>query len=369
MEFLVESVRFKKVAEWGVRMNGVGSFPGEERAEQVVDRVGEIRVLAGGCGEVVEIGPLRGGERVRVVPEERRDRELIIGWGEEGLPAGQAVGEGAARVDGEVVDDRVHREGKGKLQARLGLVHDRLHPVLGLGLAVGGEDESHAAARHAAEHPESPEVVAECLAGPGDERLGDEIGGPGDDGLQGAVKVPGGGPAEGLDVAALEGVDELVEEGESLPAGGPFRGRAQKVLLGDHLKNGADVLGHASVDEDEGILESLAGGSGNFVFAIHMVARHETPARNAVFRINRGGGLAGDELDAGPDAARVLPAAAGASNPLAEDGPGQDEAPFLLLQRADQRVGLAGGTHEDPNEGREEIGGNGEPGPLGNVVD
>ena len=47
-----------------------------------------------------------------------------------------------------------------------------------------------------------------------------------------------------------------------------------------------------------------------------------SPARHAV-----------DQLDAGPDAAGILPAAARAAQPLAEDGARRDQAALVLLER------------------------------------
>ena len=43
--------------------------------------------------------------------------------------------------------------------------HDRGDLVLELVVPVRGDEEGHAAARHAAEHQEAPEVVAQRLAG------------------------------------------------------------------------------------------------------------------------------------------------------------------------------------------------------------
>ena len=83
-----------------------------------------------------------------------------------------------------------------------------------------------------------------------------------------------------------------------------------------------------------------------------------------------GSGLfAADELDAGPDATGVLPTSARAADPFAEDGAGENEAALVFLQGASERLGLAGGPHEDADEGGEQVGGDGEAGTFGDVVD
>ncbi len=52
-----------------------------------------------------------------------------------------------------------------------------------------------------------------------------------------------------------------------------------------------------------------------------------------------------DELHAGPDAAGILPSAAGAAEPLAEDGAGGDEAAVVFVEAAGERANLIGGAH------------------------
>ena len=78
----------------------------------------------------------------------------------------------------------------------------------------------------------------------------------------------------------------------------------------------------------------------------------------------------GDELHAGPDAARVLPAAARPGEPLAQDGARGDEAAFVLLERsAVSDCGLSGGAHADGDEARQQAGGDGQPRSFGDAVD
>ncbi len=49
----------------------------------------------------------------------------------------------------------------------------------------------------------------------------------------------------------------------------------------------------------------------------------------------------------GKDPARVLPAAAGAAQPFAQDRPGHDDLRFLGVERPGQVARLAGGPHQE----------------------
>ncbi len=172
---------------------------------------------------------------------------------------------GAAFVDGEVVDYRLHGEGHGALQAALGLAHDGFQAILGTRLHGGVEDETHAAAGHAAEHPEAPETRAHLLARAANQRLGVEVGSPGNDGLDGAFEVALSGCADGGHVAGPQVSQNLVERADGLLAALPFGFRAQQVLLGDHLKDGSDVLRHAAVHQHQAGLQTVARFGGDFV--------------------------------------------------------------------------------------------------------
>ena len=99
------------------------------------------------------------------------------------------------------------------------------------------------------------------------------------------------------------------------------------------------------------------------------MAWEETAAADAVFGIAGQRGCALDELDAGPKTTGVLPTAAGAADPFAEDGAGGDDAALGFVARAGERADLAGGAHANPDERAEEIGGDGEARTLGDPVD
>ena len=87
-----------------------------------------------------------------------------------------------------------------------------------------------------------------------------------------------------------------------------------------------------------------------------------------MFRIGLPGDGSLDELDTRPDAARILPAAAGATDPLSEDCSCEDDAALAFLELAGERCGLSGGAHAGADEGGEEIGGNGKPRAFRDIV-
>ena len=115
-----------------------------------------------------------------------------------------SVGHGARVVDREVVDDRLHRERQGRLQLAFGRLHDRGDRLLRLALAVRGEDEPHAAARHAAEHQEAPEIVGEVGTRLFDQGLGVVVARPGDDRLDRPAEVGQRVGGHAAQVAAAE---------------------------------------------------------------------------------------------------------------------------------------------------------------------
>ncbi len=107
----------------------------------------------------------------------------------------------------------------------------------------------------------------------------------------------------------------------------------------------------------------------NFVAVEDRDARQQAAAADAEFRIALAGGDAFDQLDARPDAAGILPAAAGAAEPFAEDRARRHQAALVFLQRAGQRVDLAGGAHADGDQAGQQVGGNRQARAFGNVVD
>ena len=98
---------------------------------------------------------------------------------------------------------------------------------------------------------------------------------------------------------------------------------AQQIFGGDHVEDRSDVLRHPAVNQDQAAGERLRERSSTCrvhwlrwrrVGAVQeMVGRQQTAPAHAPFGISCCCGDALDQLDAGKDSSRVLPAPAGAS--------------------------------------------------------
>ena len=75
-------------------------------------------------------------------------------------------------------------------------------------------------------------------------------------------------------------------------------------------------------------LKLLSRGRRNFALAEDPVIGKQTAAADAEFRIALRSAHAMNELDAGPNAAGVLPPSAASSQPFAENGARRDQAPI-----------------------------------------
>src|ERR1022692_2200364 len=191
------------------------------------------------------------------------------------------------------------------LHGALGFAHDGLHALLRFPLAPRAEEESHAAARHAAQHPESPEILAEFGARAADQGVGIEVAGPRNDGLYGPVEILLGTRPDGADITRLQVAHYLIQYGDRLLAAEPFRFRAQQVFLGHHLQDGPHVLRHAAVHQHQALLQFLARGLIHAVEAEDLVVGQQASAADAEFRIALARLDPVDQLDAGPDAAGI----------------------------------------------------------------
>ena len=166
----------------------------------------------------------------------------------------------------------------------------------------------------------SPNVRARLL----DERLGEVIGRPGNDRLDRPVEVPRRSRRRARARRRRAGLPASSSKmPQCLPARCPFRLGAEQILLRDHVQDRADVLRHAAVDEDEALLQAAARRRRERRSGPRMVWRgSKRPRLTPHSGSPSAAGDALDQLDAGPDAARVLPAAAGAAQPLAQDRAG-----------------------------------------------
>ena len=329
----IEAMLVEELIERGT--GGIVRAPAREHdIEERLDHAAQLGLGSTSGREEVELGAADGSQGAPVLSQEGWGDERVVSGGHQRVRIPKQVGARAVVIDGEIIDDRFHGEGERVLEIAFGGRHDLLELFAGLGGSVGGNDEPHASAGHAPEHPEAPEILAEPGTRAIDERLGVKIRGPGDDGLDGTMEIPGGGGADGGDVRRAQGAEDFVEHTEGFLSRLPFVGRAEEILFGDHLEDGADILGHAAVDEDEAILECAAGFGWGILMIQDAVFGHEPAAADAEFGVAFLGQDAGDEFHAGPDATAILPAAARAAEPFAEDGAGEDEAAFAFLEWA-----------------------------------
>ena len=203
-----------------------------------------------------------------------------------------------------------------------------------------------------------------------DQRLGVEVARPGDDGLDRPEEVARGRGADGRDVAASQERRGFRRGCAALRCRAAHSGfGAQQVFLGHHLEDRSDVLRHAAVDEDQAVLQLSRASRRRRRRGQNVVARQQAAPADAVFRIAWPSRDAFDELDARPDAAGILPAAAGAAEPLAQDGARGDEPALGFRQWAVERLGLPGGPHADGDQRGEQVGGDRQARALGDAVD
>ena len=254
----VEAVLFEQLRE-AVLAAVPGFQPGQQAVEQSLHHAGKFRPRAAGGAEAVQFRALGFGQRLRIGAQPARDMQCVVTTREQRVVAAQQVRPRAALVDGKIINHRFHREGQGVFQLVLGLRHDRLQSLLRLGLALRIKNKTHAAAGHAAEHPETPEVRAEFRLHGRDERFGERIAGPRNDGLERLAKIARGQSAHTSHLPGFERRHDFVQQTDGLLAAGPFGAGTEQIFFRHHLENRPDVLRHAAMDEHEALLQPFAG--------------------------------------------------------------------------------------------------------------
>jgi len=136
----------------------LGCLRAQVRNEAIEHILGQAlvgRTDAAGCDEPFQLGAAGCGQRFGLASEQAGDGEAIVAGRKQRGIAGQDLGPGAPLVDGKIVDHRLHGEGQRMLEFALGGGHDGLQTVLCSTVVGGGEEEAHAAAGHAPQHPEA----------------------------------------------------------------------------------------------------------------------------------------------------------------------------------------------------------------------
>jgi len=343
-----------------------------------VHHAGQRRRAACGSGEQRQLRTAARGQLAPVQSHQVGHKHGVVARGHEGqrIVAARLVaspvqqdGPRAPLVDAKVVDDRLHGEGQRRLEFPLRLRHDLLHPVLGRSAHGGIEDEPHPAAGHAAQHQESPEVLAVLRFHPLDQAFRVEGRGPRDDRLEWPGEIARGECAQPADITALQGLDDLVEDAARLLPAQPLCLRPQQVLLRHHFQDRSDVLRHPPMHEHQAVLQRLPGRRWHLIRAEDAMVGQEAAPADAGFGVVCAGQHARDQLDARPHPARILPAAPRSGEPLAEDGTRGHQPALMFGQLSGEGTRLTGGPHAAGDEAGEQAGGDGQPRPLGNAVD
>src|ERR1019366_1052547 len=167
-----------------------------------------------------------------------------------------------------------------------------------------------------------------------DQGVGIQVAGPRNDGLYRSIEVLLGTRPNGADIAILQMAHYFIENTDGLLAAKPFRLRPQQVFFGHHLQDGPHVLRHAAVHQHQALLQFLARRLPDAIDAEDLVIGQQASAADAEFRIALARLDPVDQLDPGPDAAGILPSAATAAEPFAQDGSRRHQAAVVLLQRA-----------------------------------
>ena len=151
-------------------------------------------------------------------------------------------------------------------------------------------------------------------------------------------------------------------------ASAPLALRPHQIFLRDHFQNGADVLGHAAVDEHQALLKLLARFRPHLLGAENLMIRQQASAADAEFRIALLGRNPVNKLNARPYPSGILPAAARASQPFAQNGARGHQAAVAFGQAAGERSDLIGRAHAHGNEAGEKAGGHCKARAAGNIV-
>src|SRR6516225_1421993 len=94
--------------------------------------------------------------------------------------------------------------------------------MLRFGFALWSEYKTHAAAGHAPEHPESPEITGKMPADSIDQGLGVQIAGPGDDRLNRLLEIVRCRGANSPNIIRAQGGDNFIQDRECLLPALPF---------------------------------------------------------------------------------------------------------------------------------------------------
>ena len=291
--------------------------------------------------ESLQVASFARREQPLILAQQSRQHNVVVAVGQRRLAACLQLRECSALIDREIVDHRLHRKRHAACESSAHFAHQIAEALLRLGFPLGIEDESHPSARHAAQHPESPERLAKLRAHLADQSLGIQIARPRNDGLDRPVEVPLRRAANRAHVALAQIRDDLVQNlARRLPRG-PLRVRAQQVSLRYHLQDRAHILRHAAMHQHQALLQPPARLRAHLGLGQNAVIRQQPAAADPELRIALCRQHALNQLDPRPNASGVLPASTRPAQPLAENRARRHHTPIRFLERPRQRTSPA----------------------------
>jgi hypothetical protein len=127
--------RSRAVQQFGERLLPIPRLSaGQQTVEERLHHAAQLGPRAAGGAELVQFGA-RGGSASGGRRAASAGRGACNSRRQERRVPAQQVGPGAALIDGEIIDHRLHGEGQGVLEFALGGGHDFLQALLRAGLA------------------------------------------------------------------------------------------------------------------------------------------------------------------------------------------------------------------------------------------
>src|SRR3984957_794912 len=132
-----------------------------EKATRSVARAGHVtRERA----EPLQVAPLARRKQSLICAQQSWQPNVVVAVRQNRFATRLQLRKRPTFVNREVINDRLHRKRHAARQSIAHFSHQIADALLCLRLALGIEDESHSAARHSAQHPESPERIAKLRA-------------------------------------------------------------------------------------------------------------------------------------------------------------------------------------------------------------
>mmetsp|Transcript_24904 Transcript_24904/g.59964 ORF Transcript_24904/g.59964 Transcript_24904/m.59964 type:complete len:263 (-) Transcript_24904:1137-1925(-) len=217
-------------------------------------------------------------------------------------------------------------------------------------------------------HAEAPESVAETFSNASYERFSVEVRRPRDNRADGSEEIFRNQPGNLLDIALSKRDQKFVQNFHRPVPRMPLFLLSQEVLFCDHFQYGADILGHAPVHQHQALLHGRQQLLWRLLPIEQLVSGQQPPPAHAELWISLLALYTLYQLQSRPQASRILPSPAAATQPLSQYGPRRNEASFRLKERTDEGGRLRRGAHARGDDRSQEVRGYREARSLGYVV-